>query len=152
MRAEDQIPGATLPELTAIHHAESAALTHCSHPSAAVESIDVLHAVTSPISLNLLRGQARFLRAAGFRPCVLCGPGSQVERMRAEEGIQVLEIPMQREISPARDLISLVRTWLLVRRLRPQICNAGTPKAGLLVGLASWLSGVPCRVYTMRGL
>jgi glycosyltransferase involved in cell wall biosynthesis len=114
--------------------------------------IDVLYAVTSPLSLNLLRGQLRYLRTAGFHPAGLCSPGAQVEPARAEEGVPIFTIPIQREIAVARDLFSLVRIWRLVRRLRPRICNAGTPKAGLLVGLAAWLNGVPCRLYTMRGL
>jgi glycosyltransferase involved in cell wall biosynthesis len=59
---------------------------------------------------------------------------------------------MEREISPLRDLGALIRLVSLLRRLQPAITNVGTPKAGLLVGLAAWFNRVPCRLYTMRGL
>jgi glycosyltransferase involved in cell wall biosynthesis len=116
------------------------------------EKIDVLHAVTSSLSLVLMRGQLAYLRGAGFRPAALCGPGSHVQDLRAKESIPVFTIEMQREVAPLQDLVSLLQIWRLLRRVRPIICNVGTPKAGLLVGLAAWLCRVPCRVYTMRGL
>jgi glycosyltransferase involved in cell wall biosynthesis len=116
------------------------------------DRIDVIHAVTSSLSLVLLDGQLSYLRRAGFRPAALCSPGSEVADMRAEESIPVFTVGMEREISPLRDLIALVRLWRVLRGLRPAICNAGTPKAGLLVGLAAWMNRIPCRVYTLRGL
>src|SRR5260370_15793121 len=59
---------------------------------------------------------------------------------------------MERDVSALRDFVSLVRIWRLLRRLRPTIWNAGTPKAGVLVMRAAWLARVPCRIYTLRGL
>lgn len=112
----------------------------------------MLHAVTSAQSLLLMRGQLGYLRACGFEPAALCSPGPQVDEMRAAESVPVFTVAMEREISPLRDLLSLLRIFRLLRRVRPIICNAGTPKAGLLVGLAAWATRVPCRVYTMRGL
>jgi glycosyltransferase involved in cell wall biosynthesis len=114
--------------------------------------IVVLHAVTSSLSLVLLRGQLSYLRDAGFHPAVLCSGDSDVELMQTREHLHVLTVPMEREISPLRDLISLIQLWRTLRELRPAICNAGTPKAGMLVGLAAWMNRVPCRVYTLRGL
>ncbi len=116
------------------------------------EHIDTLHAVTSPLSLVLLRGQLRYLQAAGFHPAALSAPGSFAEQVGLEESVPVFTVAMEREASPLKDLASLVSIWRLLRQLRPSICNAGTPKAGLLVMLAAWLARVPCRVYTMRGL
>ena len=116
------------------------------------ERIDVLHSVTVSLSLVLLRGQLSYLRAAGFHPAVVCGPGPQAEEMRESDSIPVFTVEMEREISPLKDLVALVRASQLVRRLRPMISNSGTPKAGLLVGLAAWFNRVPCRIYTLRGL
>jgi len=116
------------------------------------DRIDTLHAVTSPLSLVLLRGQLRHLQEAGFHPAALSAPGPFLEQAGLEDSVPVFSVRMEREVSPLRDFASLVRIWRLLRRLRPVICNAGTPKAGLLVMLAAWLARVPCRIYTMRGL
>jgi glycosyltransferase involved in cell wall biosynthesis len=116
------------------------------------DGIDVVHAVTASMSLVLLKGQLSYLRTVGFHPAALCSPGSEVAAASAEESIPIVTTHMEREISLFRDLIALVRLWRLLRGLHPAICNAGTPKAGLLVGLAAWLNQVPCRVYTLRGL
>jgi len=115
------------------------------------DNIDVIHAVTTSISLVLMRGQLEYLKSVGFRVAALCGPGGEI-RDPSPQAITVLTVPMEREVAPLRDLASLVRICRLLRHARPTICNAGTPKAGLLVGIAGWLTRVPCRIYTLRGL
>ena len=114
--------------------------------------IRILHAMTDPISTVLMRGQLAYLKANGFAPVLLSSPGRELDQIGAEEGYPVLSVAMRREISPLSDLRSFVEIWRLLRRIKPVICNSGTPKAGLLVGLAAWLTRVPCRVYTLRGL
>jgi lipopolysaccharide/colanic/teichoic acid biosynthesis glycosyltransferase len=59
---------------------------------------------------------------------------------------------MEREIALFSDLGSLVRAGRLLHGLKPDIVDTGTPKAGLLFGIAAALNGVPCRVYTLHGL
>lgn len=112
----------------------------------------ILYAVTSPLSLMLLRGQVRYAREAGFEAAVLTAPGPEVEGFGKQELARVFTTPIAREISLRQDLLSLASIWKIVREVRPTIVNAGTPKAGLLVGLAGWVNGVPVRLYTMRGL
>jgi glycosyltransferase involved in cell wall biosynthesis len=72
--------------------------------------------------------------------------------MGRDARVQYAAIPMRREISPLHDLLSLWRYYWLIKKLRPTLTDIGTPKAGLLGGVASWLSGVPCRIYTLSGL
>lgn len=61
-------------------------------------------------------------------------------------------IEMKRAISPAHDVRSL-SSWLrLIRRLRPDAVMVGTPKAGLLGIVASFIYRVPLRIYLVRGL
>jgi lipopolysaccharide/colanic/teichoic acid biosynthesis glycosyltransferase/glycosyltransferase involved in cell wall biosynthesis len=112
----------------------------------------VLQVSTSPISLRLMGGQLAFLRGAGFEVFVATSPGEGLEAVKRDENVESFAIPIAREVSPWEDLKSLVRLYRVMRRVRPSITNVGTPKAGLLGGLAAWLSGVPCRVYTLRGL
>jgi glycosyltransferase involved in cell wall biosynthesis len=114
--------------------------------------IVVLHAVTDSMSTILVRGQLAYLKANGFAPTLVSSPGKELEQIGAMERIPVVGVSMRREIAPLQDLRSLFEIWRRIRRIRPVICNSGTPKAGLLVGLAAWINRVPCRIYTLRGL
>jgi glycosyltransferase involved in cell wall biosynthesis len=108
--------------------------------------------VTSAQTCLVLRGRLRALRESGFVVTLISGPGLLLEQCAAEEDVTAVAIPMERDVAPLRDLISFVRLMLLLRRVRPQITDFSTPKAGLLGNMAAWLVGVPHRVYTLRGL
>jgi glycosyltransferase involved in cell wall biosynthesis len=99
-----------------------------------------------------MKGQLRHLRDAGFDVTVVTSPGPALDRVRSGEGVNAIAVPMIREIASRRDALSLLRFWRVMRRVRPILTNVSTPKAGLLGGIAAWLSRVPCRVYTLRGL
>jgi len=114
--------------------------------------ISVLHAVTDQVSTVLMRGQLAYLRMNGFDPALLCSPGEQLKQLSTQEGVPIFGVAMRREISPLRDLKAFFKIWRLLRLIRPVICNSGTPKAGLLVGVAALLNRVSCRIYTLRGL
>ena len=110
-------------------------------------------AVNSAIALRFLQGQLEYFQHAGFDVTVLCPERRKDEWSVARPaGIPIIEVPIQREIAPWPDLQSLWRLWRIIRALRPTVTNVGTPKAGLLGGLAAWLNRVPCRFYTLHGL
>jgi lipopolysaccharide/colanic/teichoic acid biosynthesis glycosyltransferase/glycosyltransferase involved in cell wall biosynthesis len=83
---------------------------------------------------------------------VVSSPGPGLDRMAAEEKIKTYAVPICREISLLSDLRSLYGLWTILIRIRPTVTNFGTPKAGLLGGLASALARVPYRIYTLHGL
>jgi glycosyltransferase involved in cell wall biosynthesis len=112
----------------------------------------LLLAVTSPLSWTFYRGLIRHLREAGFEPVLLSAPGPELQAASEEEGVACIALSMEREIAPLKDLVSLWKLYRTIRRLRPDITDAATPKAGLLVGIAAWLARVPCRVYSLHGL
>jgi glycosyltransferase involved in cell wall biosynthesis len=111
-----------------------------------------VHVVTSDLAVVLMQGQLQFLRHKGFDVTLISSPGKRLSTMGRKEGVQIIELPMAREIAPLKDLVSLWRLCRTMRALHPDIVNVGTPKAGLLAGCAAWLMGVPCRFYTLRGL
>jgi glycosyltransferase involved in cell wall biosynthesis len=112
----------------------------------------LLLAVTSPLSWTFYRGLISHLREAGFEPILLSSPGLGLQSASQQENAASVAVPMEREIAPLKDLISLWKLYRAIRRIRPDIVDASTPKAGLLVGVAAWLAGVPCRVYSLHGL
>lgn len=83
---------------------------------------------------------------------MVSSPGSDLEELGKRERLQTYAVTMRREVAPFADLVSLYRLWRLLARLRPTITNFGTPKAGLLGGIAAKLAAVPCRIYTIHGL
>jgi hypothetical protein len=99
-----------------------------------------------------LTERLRAPREAGFRVTLVLSPGDLLNRIAEREGIESIAIPIQREIRPIADLRSLVRLcWLLIR-LRPDMTEFSTPKAGLLGARAALFTGVPERIYMLRGL
>jgi glycosyltransferase involved in cell wall biosynthesis len=110
-----------------------------------------VHVTTVPETLLFLRGQAGYLGARGVEVHAISSPGPELAQVAAE-GVRCLALPMQREIAPLADLASLARLWRALRRLRPDVVDAHTPKAGLLATIAARLAGVPVRVYHLHGL
>jgi len=110
-------------------------------------------AVSSSLAVGYLQGQLQYFQNKGFDVTVLSPKGRKGEwEVPRPEGIPFIEVPMEQEIAPLRDLASLWRLWRIMRALRPAVSNVGTPKAGLLGGFAAWLNRVPCRFYTLHGL
>ncbi|HSL82788.1 MAG TPA: glycosyltransferase family 4 protein [Thermoanaerobaculia bacterium] len=113
----------------------------------------LVHLVTHPMTARLLlRGRLRHLTAAGFDVVLVTSPGPDLEGLAEAEGVEVVTLPMAREVAPLCDVLALLRLAALLRRLRPDVVDAATPKAGLLGMLAARLARVPVRIYTLRGL
>jgi glycosyltransferase involved in cell wall biosynthesis len=92
------------------------------------------------------------LASRGWSVTLLCSPGPELEAIETGPSVAITTVPMARPISLLADLRSMVGAIRALRRIRPDICNAGTPKAGLLVGLAAAATRVRCRIYTVHGL
>jgi glycosyltransferase involved in cell wall biosynthesis len=108
--------------------------------------------VTHPQTCLILASRLSALREAGFRITLICSPGKLLTQTAASAGVDAYPIPIARTISPIADLLSLYRLWRALRKLRPEIVEFSTPKAGLLGSLAACLARVPHRVYFLRGL
>jgi lipopolysaccharide/colanic/teichoic acid biosynthesis glycosyltransferase len=112
----------------------------------------VLHVTTVPMSLTFLRGQVGFMLDRGFEVQALSSPGEDLERFGREEGVATHAVVMTRRITPLRDLAAIYRIARMMRRVRPIIVHAHTPKGGLLGMTAAALTRAPVRIYQMRGL
>ena len=113
----------------------------------------LVNVVNSSIAVGFLQGQLQYFQDRGFDVTVLCPERRKGEWEVAQpQGVPIIDVPMDREIAPPRDLVSLWRLWRIMRTIRPAVTNVGTPKAGLLGGFAAWLNRVPCRFYTLHGL
>lgn len=112
----------------------------------------ILLAVTIDDSLQFIRGFPDFLVENGWDVHVVSSPGPRLEELSTHAHIFTHPLPMAREPSLAADLVSLAKWIKLVRAVRPEVTSVGTPKAGLLGGIAALVNGVPRRIYLLRGL
>ncbi len=119
-------------------------------------SCRLVYVTTVPLSLTFpsgfLRGKVDYLREHGVDIHVVSSPGKDLDAFHLMERVPVHGVEMSRRISPFHDLIALCRLTAVMRRLRPSIVHANTPKGGLLGTIAAWLARVPVRIYHMHGL
>ena len=110
------------------------------------------YVVTHSVTSKFLRGQLRYMRANGYDVTLISSPGKDLDLLKETEGVDIITVPMEREIHPLDDLRALIRLYNVLRNIRPHVVNAGTPKAGLLAILAAFFARIPVRIYTLRGL
>lgn len=65
--------------------------------------------------------------------------------------VRFVAMGIERQASPARDLMALLRLYRFFRREQFDAVHSVTPKAGLLAMMAAWLAGVACRHHTFTG-
>lgn len=113
--------------------------------------IKIIRACTVAQSTGFFVGLIPELREMGFEVVAVSSDGPELERVR-EAGSRTVVVPMERRISPLKDLMSLWRMVKVFRKERPDMVHSMTPKAGLLCMMAGWLTRVPVRVHTFTGL
>lgn len=116
--------------------------------------VKIIRASTVPESLDTFcRGLLSELQQeCGYEVVAVSSPGDRLDTLDAREGVRTVAVPMERHISPLKDLKSLWRLVRVFRRERPAMVHSMTPKAGLLSMMAAWICRVPVRLHTFTGL
>jgi glycosyltransferase involved in cell wall biosynthesis len=113
----------------------------------------LVHISTVPFSLwSFLPGQIGFMKRLGIDVHMVSSPGELLLAISKRDQVPVYGIPMQRSITPLKDLVALARLVWRFHRIRPDIVHCHTPKAGLLGTLAAAITRVPVRIYHIHGL
>ncbi|HMN33650.1 MAG TPA: glycosyltransferase family 4 protein [Chitinophagaceae bacterium] len=117
-----------------------------------MEKKKLILGVTIGGSSRLLDGQAKYFRELGYE-VFLISQDHYKERIFCEkEGITHLPVDIVADISPWKDLKSLLQIIRHFKKIKPDIVNVGSPKMGLLGSMAAWIIGTKKRIYTCRGL
>lgn len=122
----------------------------------------LIRVTTVPMSLDFFcSGLLKELSEEGYEVVAISSPNttvasksgkSELEAFGEQEGIRTVAVPMERRISPVKDMKSLWLMWRVLRRERPDMIHSMTPKAGLVTMVAAWLARVPVRIHTFTGL
>lgn len=92
------------------------------------------------------------LRQLGVSACLVSAPSPLLSARPLSSSASWPITHLVRAIRPLWDLLALAEiTWALIR-IRPAALQVGTPKAGLLVTFAGFLTRVPRRQYVVHGL
>lgn len=118
-----------------------------------MKPLKIIRTTTVPGSLNnFCRGLLAELQEEGYEVVAVSSPGEALHELEEREGVRVHAVPMERHISPLKDLKSLLGLIRVFRKERPAMVHSMTPKAGLLSMMAAWFCHVPVRVHTFTGL
>jgi glycosyltransferase involved in cell wall biosynthesis len=112
----------------------------------------LIRVTTADISLDsLLKGQLKYLNQY-FEVVGVAKDTGVLQQVAEREGIRVVNAPLERPISLAKDIKALWFLYKLFYKERPWCVHANTPKGSLLSMIASWMARVPRRVYLVTGL
>jgi len=112
----------------------------------------ILLAVTSSISVNtFLRPMVNLLYANNFVVSVIGGRGV-IEDSIIQKLDKYHPLKMNRSISPLLDLLLVLKAFFIIKKIKPNMIFASTPKASVITLAAGWLSKVPFRIYQVRGI
>lgn len=108
--------------------------------------------ITSPGSILLIEGQAKFFSDLGYQVYLMCPETEKVKKYCQSENCKHLKINIKRNISPFHDIVTFFQILIKLKKIKPDVINFGTPKISLLGITAARFVGVPKRIYTCRGL
>lgn len=114
----------------------------------------ILRLLTSSVSYQLIKGQLKYMSDNGSEVVGVSGlPEERANEASIREGIKTVITPhLVRSISISNDVRALFELIKLIRREKPDVVHANTPKASLLGITAAWWCRVPHRIYTVTGL
>lgn len=112
----------------------------------------IIRAATVPSSLDVFCKEILSELSNDYEVIALSSPEKELDIVGNREGVCTIGVPMERRISPLKDLKSLCKLIKVFRREKPDMVHSMTPKAGLLCMMAGWMAGVPVRVHTFTGL
>lgn len=88
----------------------------------------------------------------GFVVTLVSSPGTELDRVSRETCSSAVSIRMTRGITPLADAAAFGRWLRVLRKIRPNLVIAGTPKCALLGMTASAVLRIDRRIYMCGGL
>ncbi|CDU01204.1 glycosyltransferase family 4 protein [Vibrio coralliirubri] len=112
----------------------------------------LLIVTTVPETLSsILKGQPKKL-SKNFEVSIVSSGSPLLSSVQRYEGVNCHSVNMKRGISPFMDLLSLIKMFFTIYKIKPDIVHSYTPKAGLIAMLASFINRTPVRIHTFTGL
>jgi len=101
---------------------------------------------------SFYRGLPDILKDEGIALEICSSPGVELDYFKEQFGISVHQVDICRQVTPRRDMVTILKLIKIFKQNHYDLVHAHTPKAGLLGMIAATLARVKCRVYTCHGL
>ncbi len=110
-------------------------------------------AIVSAVPETMIAFMSKHLEALvkEYSTYAICGNAAHIPKEKLIPDVKYIDIPIERKISPFKDLFSLCKLIYFFRSNRFTLVQSISPKAGLLSMLAAWLCRVPIRVHVFTG-
>lgn len=112
--------------------------------------IKIARIVTVPMSFNCLSSLLKEMSEGDFDVHLISSKCPKLDHYM-DENYTYHNVEISREISLLRDLKALILLYRIFRDENFDIVHSHTPKAGLLVSLASFFARTPVRIHTFTG-
>ncbi|MBK8946930.1 MAG: glycosyltransferase family 4 protein [Ignavibacteriae bacterium] len=111
----------------------------------------IIRITTVSMSLRwLLKGQLNFIRQY-YDVIAISSSGADLDFVE-KQGIKTKTIEMTRTITPLKDVIAIMKMYILLKEEKPYIVHTHTPKAGMIGIVAACFARVPHKLHTVAGL
>lgn len=107
--------------------------------------------ITAAGSVGLIGGQLKYFKSLGYDTYLMAPKDERSIKYCENEECILLDVEIERDINIKKDIKSLLKIISIIKKVKPDIVNFGTPKMGLLGMIASKILGVKRRIYTCRG-
>lgn len=91
-----------------------------------------------------------------FSTTLICGAEGEKEGSMRDEaekkGINLIFISeLGRELHPIKDIVTFLKLFWIIKKIKPDILHTHTAKAGTIGRLAAWLAGAGVIIHTFHG-
>jgi len=110
-------------------------------------------AIVSAVPETILAFMSKHLQVLSgeYSTFAICSNAGNIPVERLIPDVAYIDIPIEREISPLKDIFSLYKLIKLFRQHQFTLVQSITPKAGLLTMLSAWICRVPIRIHVFTG-
>ena len=102
-------------------------------------------------AIDQITNQVEALAKAQAVITIICAPTSVLPRPATVPSVIFHPVRIERSVNLLGDLVAVFALWKLFRSEKFNIVHSTTPKAGLLVAIASLGAAVPIRLHTFTG-
>ena len=114
---------------------------------------NILHVVNISFVIPYFLGkQLNYFVEKGYQEYIVCSPSHELDELAAKYSFEYKEVVVLRKVSIWQDLRAVSSTIKYIKEKHIDIVIGHTPKGGLIAMLASYIAGVPKRIYFRHGL